>query len=48
MRLEGGRVVIDLVEEDVVRVARQYLDIELAAARLGDGGRAVLLDGRCR
>src|SRR3981081_792980 len=45
MRLEGGCVVINLVEEDVERVARQYLDVELAAARLRDGGRAVLLDG---
>jgi hypothetical protein len=44
MRLVRGLVVIDLVEEDVIPIACQNHDVELAAPRLFDGRRAVLLD----
>jgi hypothetical protein len=46
MRLVRGLVVIDLVEEDVIPIACQNHDVELAAPRLFDGRRAVLLDCR--
>jgi hypothetical protein len=46
MGLQGGFAVVDLIEEDVVRVAIEVDDIEALAAGLFDRRRAVLLDGR--
>src|SRR5262249_34889568 len=44
MRIQRGRVVIDLVEEDVIWIVGQHRDVEFAAARFLDGVGGVFLD----
>jgi hypothetical protein len=46
MRLRGVGAVIDFENEYVVRILLRNRDIEFAAARLLDGGRAVFLERR--
>ena len=46
MRLRGRRIVVDFVDQHVVRILLRDRDVELAAARLLHRGRAVLLERR--
>ena len=44
VRLEGGLIVVDLVEEEMVRIAREVENVEPAATWLRGRSSAVLLD----
>ena len=46
MCLERSLAIIDFIEEEMVRIAREIEDVEPTAARLLGGCRAVLLDSR--